>query len=290
MSWRYRDWEPTRPIRRQDGIRAQTQHGAFGKTWWAGRWIATLEQLVDPGRLSRGRSYARNGQVLTLDVGPDGVAAQVQGSRPKPYHLTIRFRHLSDAEWEQVVDAMAAEALYAARLLSGEMPERVEDAFAAAGASLFPASAKDLVAQCSCPDWSNPCKHVAAVHYLLGERFDADPFLIFLLRGRSKDEVIAAPRARRADGAGRAGEADGGDEVDEAAAPREQASAGDFWTLPPAVEDLAVSFTPPATGALAVKRVGPPPFTRDPQAFTRCMEAAYQAISAHARRLIDGEA
>src|SRR6476659_9683956 len=118
----YDDWyyRPTAPRRPAQGIKAHAQRGAFGKTWWAGRWIAALERLVDPGRLSRGRSYARSGQVLSLDVGAEGVAAKVQGSRPTPYKVTIRFRRLTDAEWDKVADALAAEARYAAKLLSGE--------------------------------------------------------------------------------------------------------------------------------------------------------------------------
>lgn len=93
------------------------------------------------------------------------------------------------------------EAIYAAKLLTGEMPADIEDVFAAAGVSLFPDNSKDLETSCSCPDWANPCKHVAAVYYLLGERFDADPFLIFAVRGRSKEQIIDVLRARRSSGA-----------------------------------------------------------------------------------------
>ena len=187
MGWGYWESFKSPPRRAADGIKAQTQRGKFGKTWWAGRWIGALERLVDAARLTRGRSYARSGQVVKLDVGRDGVAALVQGSRPKPYQVSIRFEPLSAADWERVVDAMAAQALYAAKLLAGEMPEQIEEVFVAAGTSLFPAERGGLKTSCSCPDWANPCKHVAAVTYLLGERFDGDPFLIFELRGRSKD-------------------------------------------------------------------------------------------------------
>jgi len=205
MSWGRRpqwsswsDWDSPKPRRPANGIKAQTQRGTFGATWWAGRWLAALEQLVDVGRLTRGRSYARSGQVTKLDVGPSGVDARVQGSRPTPYSVSMRFRTLDDAEWDAVIRALAGEALYAARLLSGEMPEQIEDAFQTAGVTLFPASDNDLQTDCTCPDWANPCKHVAAVFYLLGERFDADPFLMFELRGRTKDQIIAALRAHRA--------------------------------------------------------------------------------------------
>ena len=208
MSWRvWDDWGYGTPRRPADGIRARTQRGKFGATWWAGRWLAALEQLVDAGRLSRGRSYARSGQVLKLEISDAGVDADVQGSRPIPYAVSIRFRHLTDAQWDAVADALAGKALFAAKLLSGEMPENVEDAFGAAGASLFPDAKGDLESECTCPDWSNPCKHVAAVFYLLGERFDDDPFLAMLLRGRNKEQIIEALRLRRGGASGSSAEA-----------------------------------------------------------------------------------
>lgn len=148
---RWDRYEKTSPIRRNDGIRAQTQSGKFGKTWWAGRWIAALERLVDSGRLSRGRSYARSGQVVELEVGPGGVEAQVQGSRKKPYRVRIRFQALTDAEWDRVIDAIAEQAIYAAKLLAGEMPADIEDVFAAADVSLFPDKPGDLETSCPAP-------------------------------------------------------------------------------------------------------------------------------------------
>src|SRR5436190_3570502 len=200
------EWE-YQPLRRPaKGIRAQTQGGKFGSTWWAGRWLAALERVVDPGRLSRGRSYARGGQVSKLDVEKGGVRAEVWGRRPRPYKVTIRFQPLTDAQWDKVVDALGAKALYAARLLAGEMPEQIEEPFQAAGVSLFPDKATDLVTDCTCPDWANPCKHVAAVFYLLGERFDADPFLMFELRGRTQEQIAAALRARRSEAVAAAAE------------------------------------------------------------------------------------
>src|SRR5437660_7106968 len=112
MSWYDWDRPPSPPLRVEGGIRAQTQRGAFGKTWWAGRWIAALERLVDSGRLQRGRSYARSGQVLTLEIEAAEVRARVQGSQVKPYKVRISFSALSDADWEKVIDLMSSEALY----------------------------------------------------------------------------------------------------------------------------------------------------------------------------------
>src|SRR5260370_2349363 len=151
MTSDYAWWERHGPRLPSHGIKAQTRRGAFGKTWWASRWIAALEQLVNPGRLARGRSYARTGEVISLEVGRDGVKAVVQGSRQKPYDGTITFTRLGDAEWDRVIDAMAAEALYAARLLSGEIAQQIEEVFAAAGTTLFPTDPSDMLPTSSCP-------------------------------------------------------------------------------------------------------------------------------------------
>ncbi|MBI2952683.1 MAG: SWIM zinc finger family protein [Chloroflexi bacterium] len=283
-------WGKSRPRRPADGIKAQTQSGRFGKTWWAGLWIAALERLVDSARLSRGRSYARSGQVVKLEVGRGGVSAKVQGSRPSPYKVSIQFKALSDAEWERVADAIAAQAIYAAKLLSGEMPETIEDAFKAAGASLFPTARLDLETTCSCPDWANPCKHVAAVHYLLGERFDADPFLIFEMRGKSKEEIIAALRTRRAGGLPATDEATHDERADEVEITEPLcASPETFWTLPAEVKEMRMNFVAPPMDALLVKRLGKPPFWRGQRDFGELMERAYKIIGRHARRTAIGD-
>ena len=189
MGWWYDDYPKPKPRKPADGIKAQSKK--FGQTWWASKWLAALERLMDSGRLSRGRSYARSGQVLNLDIKPGRVDAQVQGSAPRPYKVQIEIKPLSEKEWNRVADAMAEQAIFAAKLLAGEMPQNIEEAFAAAKVNLFPTSSGDLDTDCSCPDWSNPCKHIAAVYYLLGEQFDGDPFLLFRLRGKSKDEIMS---------------------------------------------------------------------------------------------------
>jgi uncharacterized Zn finger protein len=276
----YAWWERHGPRLPSHGIKAHTRRGSFARSWWASRWITALERLVNPGRLARGRSYARTGQVVSLEVGREGVQAVVQGSRAQPYKVDIKFKRLSDAEWERVIDAMASEALYAARLLSGEMPEQIEDVFAAAGTSLFPSEKNDMRTSCSCPDTANPCKHIAAVHYLLGERFDEDPFLMFLLRGRSQEEIVAALRARRA-----GPETEAVPEADPPAA----LDLAAFWSAPRQTEEVALHFALPESDALAVKRLGPPPFVRDQAAFTAAMERLYQQIGQYALLLALGD-
>ena len=182
------------PIQRKDGIKARSQRGQFVTNWWAQRWISALERVVNSGRLNRGRTYARAGQVLSLDEVGGVVKARVQGTRPQPYKVTIKLKPLSDRQWDRVIDALSGQALFAAQLLAGEMPQEIDAVFAAAGSSLFPSTEGELETECSCPDWANPCKHVAATHYILAEQLDEDPFLLFRLRGRTQEQVMAALR------------------------------------------------------------------------------------------------
>jgi uncharacterized Zn finger protein len=200
---RYWDYyyEPARPIEVKNGIKAKSKRGAIGERWWSKRWVSVLESFDIGARLLRGRSYARKGQVISIDIQKGIVRSNVQGTRSKPYDITIKLCPLSDDDWEKAIDAIASKAVFASKLLSGEMPSDIEEAFADAKVALFPEDEGDLETECSCPDWSNPCKHIAAVYYILAEQFDLDPFLIFKLRGRTKKEVIEALRERRASGA-----------------------------------------------------------------------------------------
>lgn len=195
----YDDWPEYRPRLPADGIKAKNRRGEFGTTWWSKRWIEALECFGYGSRLIRGRTYARSGAVLHIDINPGKASARVQGSQVTPYKITIGVTRLDDAQWAQVIDVMAEQALFTAKLLVGEMPPAIESAFEAANVPLFPATIADLTTRCSCADWTNPCKHIAAVYYLLGERFDEDPFLLFTLRGRTKAQIIEALRVRRAD-------------------------------------------------------------------------------------------
>jgi uncharacterized Zn finger protein len=191
MSWQ--DWadRAARPIRVEGGLVARSERGAIGSTWWSKRFIAVLEGLSLGGRLSRGRTYARKGQVLELDVRPGAVTSTVQGSRPEPYAVRIGFPPLPDTAWQAVERALAEAALYRARLLAGELPGELEQLFAEVGAPLFPKESGELALRCTCPDIAVPCKHIAATFYLLAERFDDDPFELLLWRGRSRAELLA---------------------------------------------------------------------------------------------------
>lgn len=189
---------PARPRPVADGIRARSRRGAIAQTWWSERFVSVLESLGLDARLQRGRSYARKGQVIDLAVEPGAATARVQGTRVRPYRVRIGVTPFDKTAWARVTEVLSEDAWYIAKLLAGEMPEDIEDAFDAAGLSLFPASVDEMSLDCTCPDWSVPCKHLAAVFYLLAESFDDDPFAMFAWRGRDRDDLLEALSARRA--------------------------------------------------------------------------------------------
>lgn len=174
---------PSRPRPVEGGIKARSTRGAIAQTWWSERFIAVLEDIGLGNRLQRGRSYARKGQVISLQVDAGLVTALVQGSRARPYRIRIGIPAFGKSQWAHVERTLAENAWYAAKLLSGEMPEDIEDVFAGLGLSLFPGTARELSLDCSCPDYAVPCKHLAATFYLLAESFDEDPFAILARRG-----------------------------------------------------------------------------------------------------------
>jgi uncharacterized Zn finger protein len=269
----YSYFKPTKPIETDQGIKAKSKRGDFVKNWWATRWIKALEQLVDAGRLRRGRTYARKGQVLSIEESKSGIGAKVQGSRKRPYKVTINIDSLNNAQWEQVIDVLAEQAIFTAQLLAGEMPDEIEEAFRAAGVSLFPETEVELMTNCNCPDWANPCKHVAAVHYILGEQFDEDPFLLFRLRGRTQEQILDALRERRA---AASGPEDDFEAAEEAVIPLTEMTEN-FWEMGQPLTRFKTSIKPPVTELPILKRLGQPSFLRDD--LLKILGPAYQAIT-----------
>ena len=243
-------WPPaSRPRAVEGGLKARSTRGAIAQTWWSGRFIAVLESIIVGGRLERGRNYARRGQVLAMDVTAGLVTALVQGSRVQPYRVRIGLGAFGQPEWAAAERALAGSAWYSAKLLAGEMPDDIEDVFADLGLALFPASAAELSMYCSCPDWQVPCKHIAAVFYLLAEAFDDDPFRILAWRGRDREELLAGLHAARG---GRAAGQGGPAEVPVAAGRPVAAGLpladclGSFFALP---APLPVTSPPAASSA-----------------------------------------
>jgi uncharacterized Zn finger protein len=283
--YEYYEYYPrSQPRRAKGGIKAQSRRGGFGTSWWASRWIAVLESFDIGARLGRGRSYARSGQVLSIEIEEGRVTAKVQGSRPKPYDVTIKVKTLTASAWKNVAAALSKEAIFAAGLLAGKMPENIEEAFKEAGVSLFPGTSKDLQTDCSCPDWSNPCKHVAAVYYLLGEEFDRDPFLIFRLRGMDRDKLLGHLHGS-APGESAAPEPRTPEILPQAIAVEHEAFWGRAEAPGESVGDAAI---PPVAAALPA-RLGSFPFWRAQDGFLAAMEEAYRNASEHGVRVFLGE-
>jgi uncharacterized Zn finger protein len=279
----WNDWgyyKPKPRIEKKGGIKSQSKRGTFGETWWAKRWIAVLESFNLGARLTRGRSYARNGSVLSIDIAPGEVTAEVQGSYPEPYEVSIQLKALPDKDWRKLTETLSTQAIFAAKLLAGEMPQDIEEAFKSAGLALFPGKARDLETDCSCPDWSNPCKHIAAVYYLLGEEFDRDPFLLFKLRGMERDQFIqllgaATPSAK--------------EDAAETLPPEPlNAEAVAFWQGAPLPPDwLGEARTPPVAAAV-LQRLGNFPFWRGNETVSDALRPVYVNASARGLEVLAG--
>jgi uncharacterized Zn finger protein len=235
----------------------------FGRTWWGRAWIEALEQRasLDPNRLPRGRDYARGGTVGELSLGPGEVRARVQGRMTDPYQVRVRVRRFTDDEWDDVLNAISARLGHAAALLDGELPPEIAQDASDAGLDLLPGGG-EIGPRCSCPDEADPCKHSAAACYLVADALDADPFVLLLLRGRTRDEVLAGVRARRrgdprvtfpgADSEpARNSEAPADEGVDARAA---------FAALPPVAPVPAPPLPPARPGHPATLPVDPPPW------------------------------
>jgi hypothetical protein len=186
--WQY--YPASKPLP-ADGIATSKQRGAMADSWWSERFVAMLASYGLGGRMQRGRRYARTGQVLSVDVNPGMLVAQVQGSRRTPYAVTVRCAEPTPAQWAALDEALGAQVRFAAGLLAGEVPPELEDVCAEAGFSLFPTTWADLRATCSCPDWENPCKHIASVLYVFADQLDGDPWLLLEWHGRSRDDLLA---------------------------------------------------------------------------------------------------
>ncbi len=184
------------------------------RQWWVERWLELLDSYRFKKRLERGRNYAREGNVLSIEFVDTLILADIQGSEPQPYKVSLSLEPLadenreqalkrmsqppfSDEDWDCVIQSLSEKAIFSAQLLAGEMPSDIEAVFTSNGLSLFPYTLSDVRSRCTCPDKANPCKHIAAVYYQLGDRFSEDPFLIFQLRGRTKDQILASLRQLR---------------------------------------------------------------------------------------------
>lgn len=261
---------PRVPISIRGGIRAQSGRGLHGRPWWSRRWLDVIEGFRLGARLGRGRSYALSGQVAHLDIGPGCVAATVQGSSTQPYRAEIQLRQLNVAGRKQVLETICCRPVLAARLLVRDLPRELESIFNKAACPLFPERARDITTTCTCPDWANPCKHLAAVYFLLGEALDRDPFLLLVLRGIRREDLVKY-------GMGQATVRSPQAEIRLPASDRQSPTVGlrSFWgtDLPP-FEDYGPVLKN-AVAAPLVHRLGALPFWRGQERFLDAMDAVF---------------
>jgi len=267
-----RFFPPSIPLPALGGIRAHSRIGEFATSWWGRRWIQTLESFQLRSRLNRGRSYARRGQVLHLEIANQKATATVQGSIPIPYNVTIELRRIPIAQWRRVGKAMASNVAIAARLMAGGLPPEAEQSFAEAGVALFPARDADLITSCDCPDFSNPCKHIAAVYYLLAEQFDRDPFQLFRLRGMEREQFVAM-LGKSGRPQPMAGDVSESEPAREARGPSANLAANPevFWTGRPFPEDRYGQVALSGEAAPLARRLGSFPFWRGQRDFLEAM-------------------
>ena len=251
------------PIPVRGGIHAQSVRPQASRKWWAKRWLAFMEELRMGARLGRGRSYALSGQVISVDVAPGICEAVVQGGSREPYRCELRFDVMPPKAKRQILAKLRARPLLVAQLLVRNLPEMVDLLFRAAGYPLVPSAANSFSSSCSCPDYANPCKHIAAVLFLLTEAFEQDPLRLLTLRGITREDLLG-----RSQGTGKREEGTGDNRQTDEPTNRQTP----FWGAPP---ELSPDFGPtPSTIGKAplIRRLGVIPFWRGDQRFIEAME------------------
>ncbi len=257
--------------------------------WWVQRWNDLLNSYRFKKRLERGRKYAKEGNILHIGFAGSQVVAKVQGTAAEPYDLSIAIDPFSKQDWNYVTATMAKTALYSAQLLAGEMPDDIESVFIANGLSLFPFTIADVHSQCSCPDPRNPCKHIAAVYYQLSDLFSEDPFILFQLRGRTKEQILEALRKKRAKKIGEMARLEDHDNKDNSLdspsnpgenSPPTTLNLEQFWQYSEPLDSSLVVITPPTDNLTVLDVLGNLPLTDGEVAATRqFLKGAYQTAS-----------
>ncbi len=279
-------------ISRDDGKNGQTppEQQATLNSWWATHWLRTLTQWIDAGRLAEGEKYVEQDYPSKLKINAGSVVAHIKGTTLQPYQIHIEIDTFGDKEWEQALDAMFQQAGYAAQLLNDEMPPDIEVVFRSVGLSLFPGTRSDLRSHCSCGSPIVPCEHVAGVYHLLAQRLDEDPFLLFRMRGRTREQVLAAFRARRASRSQH--ERDRQSYEEQGSAPLASASlpsdSHTFWKMGPQIKDVEIDVKPPEIHMEVLKLLGIPSFV-DEEMLEQNLPQLYQHVSQKALQIAYGE-
>jgi uncharacterized Zn finger protein len=170
----------------------------YAKTWWGQRFIEALEDFTDSGRLARGRSYSTDNRIKQWVLQNGKVDAKLRGNvnpyygvyKEPTYQVSVQMTHLSEAQWQKIIQKLTQRASFIARLLLNEIPENIETVFVDLGVHLLPNDYRDFKVACDCPDYEVPCKHIAGVCYRLAGQLDQDPFLLFEMRGLAPEKLL----------------------------------------------------------------------------------------------------
>jgi uncharacterized Zn finger protein len=239
------------------------KEGLGQQPWWVVEWMELINSYRYKKRLERAWIYAREGNVLSIRFEGRRVQARVQGTEPEPYKLKLWLDVLNDEDWDFVLEALLQKARWTCQLLAGVMPDDIERAFAASGKRLFPFKLQEVRSECSCPDKANPCKHISAVYYLMGDRFSEDPFVLFQLRGRSRSQLLKELAERRRQ---RLQEQRANGEAPAALSPT-VAPAPDptrWWSYSAALDPDLVVITPAMEGSTGLDEAGDLPLAAEP--------------------------
>ncbi|MFB2973339.1 SWIM zinc finger family protein [Aerosakkonema sp. BLCC-F183] len=261
----------------------------ISREWWVEQWLGLLDSYRFKKRLERARVYAREGNVRSIEFPGQKVFARVQGTEIEPYQVSIWLDSFSDEEWQYVIETMSEKAIYSAKLLAGEMPANIEKVFTANGLSLFPFKLDDVRSKCSCPDKAVTCKHIGAVYYLLADRFGEDPFVLFQLRGRTKEQILESIRQMRSRGAQ---EQKSGGET-QTSQPLYPLKIEHFWQYDEPLESSLVVIVPPPSSETVLNVLGTIPLANDAtenadsktapsETVMKYLDTVYQAVSQQA--------
>ncbi len=284
MSYYY--YEKTSPLAVKDGIKVKKKKGEIGEQWWSKKFLNALYAMGMENRLARGRTYARKGQVIRLDIRDGVVHAKVQGSSSRPYEVIIAMQRWDDTQWDRVFEVISSQAIYSAQLLSSEMPPDINEVIHETGLTLFPEKGKDLKTSCSCPDYANPCKHIAAVYYILAERFDEDPFLIFTMRGKEKGHVLEELNQRRGVAESEFSlVSDPGSVIK----PEDLTIEGFYSSRSPLTDIQVFPGAHPQVKGVMMKRLSDSPFIVGKKNLADLLIPFYEAAPAYVRRMVHGD-
>jgi uncharacterized Zn finger protein len=254
------------------------QQGLGQQPWWVEQWMELIHSYRFKKRLERAWTYAREGNVVSIRFEGRRVHARVQGTDPDPYKVKLWLDVLNDEDWGYVLEALSQKARWSAQLLAGIMPADIERAFAASGKRLFPFKLQEVRSECSCPDKANPCKHISAVYYLMGDRFSEDPFVLFQLRGRTRSQLLGDLAKRRREGVVAP--------VEHAPHPIHPAIADParWWRYDAPLDPDLVVITPAMEGESGLDGAGPLPLAEEPR-FPEANQLFQETLKAHGTAL-----